>query len=152
MSGDQVPQSVGGGLPAEQQPAPLEFRTDDKEAEKEIRQLASGRFGLVISSDESETRLETFPTMVDMLDRMEFLDGTPVSVVPFFGLTFRVSKGPHRYLITPVGMFPLFRLPDEGDVEIEPTGFLGSEKDFPFQPPVGNPPTADVSDQDQEKY
>lgn len=85
------------------------------------------KFYLVKIPEDGLPSVEEFEAIEAMVDRIIELLGTETAIFPFMGYWLGISKGPLRYLITPFGMLPLYRLPRPGEVEVEASGWVGRE-------------------------
>jgi hypothetical protein len=85
-------------------------------------------FWLVVQPEGEQATWEKFEAIEEMIDRIKSLDGEDVSVCPMLGLRMGVSAGPLRYLATPLGYVPMFKLPSPEEME-STDGYLGKRDD-----------------------
>jgi len=90
--------------------------------------LAGQQFFLVVLPDAGPPRQLVYSTSHELTDAIQALLGQDVSLFAFLGYSLAISKGPHRYLVTPVGSLPLFPAPRIDEMEFEENGFVGKPK------------------------
>jgi hypothetical protein len=83
------------------------------------------KYHIVVLPETEYPRLETFETVPEMIQRIQVLLGDEVSLFPFVGNFMPITKGPHRFLLTPYGPLPLFHIPTPEELEMEATGYVG---------------------------
>ena len=95
------------------------------------------KFYLVKIPDGESPTVEVFDDIEAQINRIIDLMQTDTFVFPFMGYAFGITRGPLRYMVTPFGMLPLYRLPSPDEVEVEQSGWLGSEEpiSIPQTPP-----------------
>lgn len=86
-------------------------------------------FYLLVLPEDAWFQLLTFSTVQELIAAINARLGGKFQLVPFLGHHMPITKGPNRFLRTPMGMLPLFQLGTA--VEDEPLGWVGDE---PLEP------------------
>ncbi len=92
------------------------------------------RYHLVVLPEDDWPRTEEFDDVKDMIARVRELLDTPCHLFPFLGTKLAITKGPNRFLRTPLGALPLFDIPAEGQMDDEDHGWMGPSLDKPQAP------------------
>lgn len=115
------------------------------------------KFYLVVLPDNAFPRIEEYESIELLRRGIQNLIGQNVWLFPFMGYHFGISRGPHRYLMTPFGPLPLFETPDPQTAQLEEDGFVGiveEELEAPSAPSDGpevrQPTTQDRQDEEDE--
>lgn len=95
---------------------------------------ADQRYHLVVLPEDDWPRTEEFDDVKDMIARVQELLDTPCHLFPFLGTKLAITKGPNRFLRTPLGALPLFDIPTEGQMDDEDHGWMGPSLDKPQAP------------------
>ena len=103
------------------------------------------RFILMVLPEDDWPRSEEFLEVQQLVDRVKELLGTPVHLYAFMGHRLQITKGPNRYLQTPIGALPLFDIPAGDTAEEEDHGWMGPSMDKP------EAPTSDSMEEDDEE-
>lgn len=108
------------------------------------------RFYLVVVPDGGRPEVRQFDTLDGLVAGIRELEGQPVSVIPFCGMQFRISKGPWRHLLTPFGNVPLYTLPDGNELEADEVGYLGDLEEAALNVVEEPPPGLVEGDEEEE--
>lgn len=110
------------------------------------KQIPENKYYAVILTSDGDTRVEEYDSAAAMAIRLRELIDHDVSVFPFFGQRYHISKPPFRYLMTPAENIPLFEPPAD-KLEPDDTGYLGVDPVYFEGPPqikVQTPRNADA--------
>lgn len=86
------------------------------------------KYYLVVTPDDDWPRVEKFETLDEFREAIVGYLDTPVSLQPFMGVHFQITKPPHRFLVTHMGNVPLFEIPDADELEQEDDGWVGKPR------------------------
>lgn len=101
--------------------------------------LAPAWFLVEIPDGESPT-LHEFNTAEEVAARIRTIDDSETIVFAFCGYQAAISQPPYRYLMLPGGLnLPAFVTPDESPIEVDPSGYLGSDLAEPAEISVRRP-------------
>lgn len=89
------------------------------------RRLAGQKFYLLEVSDSKPPITHEYDTTQSLIAAIQTFLDADVAIFVFMGHQLGISKGPHRYLVTPFGTLPLFSIPDPVALELEEHGWMG---------------------------
>lgn len=87
---------------------------------------ASQRFGLFVIPEDGHPIITDYDTLEALMVAIRARLETPCYILPFMGTRLGITKGPFRFLKTPLGNLPLFDPADESGTE-EEHGWVGDE-------------------------
>lgn len=96
------------------------------------------KFFLVILPDESWPRCEVFATVDELIVEIKKHLDTACCLYAFMGHRLGISDGPLRYLSTPIGALPLFKVPEPSPSVV--SGWVGPPIATPAPVPAMLPP------------
>ena len=104
------------------------------------------QYHLVVLPEDDHTQLESFSRIEELAGRIRDLirQAAAVELRPFMGTYLPITKGPHRFLITPLGPIPLFDVPTADSLQIEEHGYIGPADPNAAIPQTETPPQAEV--------
>jgi len=108
------------------------------------------KFILLVMPEDDWPRTEEFLDVQQLVNRIKELDGQPVHLYAFMGHRLQITKGPNRYLQTPIGALPLFDIPAGDTAEEEDHGWVGPSMDKPEAPTAEQVEDADALDEVEE--
>lgn len=96
------------------------------------------KYWLVVVPEDGAPTVASFDEVQGLLAAMADATQRECAIYAFLGHKLERSKAPLRYLITPLGKYKLFAVPDEEELEVDPSAFVGT--------PL---PTPRVTDEDE---
>ena len=108
------------------------------------------KFYLVKMPEDAFPSVEEFDTVEPLIERIVELVGQETALFPFMGYWLGITKGPLRYLVTPFGMLPLYKLPKPGEIEVDTSGWVGREAPV-IVPAMATAATSDDQDEEEDR-
>jgi len=86
-------------------------------------------YHLVVIPEDDWPRVEAFECVTELITVVRELLGTSCHLFPFLGQRLIVTRGPNRFLRTPLGALPLFEIPEGDSLDDEEFGWVGPSLD-----------------------
>lgn len=90
------------------------------------RVTESPRYWLLVIPEDGQPQLSAFEDVPELLVAYREASRKGGSIYAFLGYKLGRSKGPLRHLLTPLGRYKMFDIPDESQLEEDDTAFHGT--------------------------